>query len=113
MRQDVGGCTATNDSTSKVNDILKAVLNILSLVIGIISVIMVIIGGIRFVTSQGEGSSTAAARGTIIYALVGLVIAALAQALVIFVVGRASSTPAPVAPATVSPQPASPHTGAQ
>jgi hypothetical protein len=97
------GCDSASSTANanKVNDILKTVLTILSLVVAIISVFMIIIGGIRFVTSQGDGSSTAAARNTIIYAVIGLVVAAIAQALVQFVVGRAATPPAPAAGMTV------------
>ena len=102
-----GGCTGTQAQTDKVSTLLATILNILSFVVGVIAVIMIFIGGIRFVTSQGDGASTAAARNTIIYAVIGLVVAAMAQFLVQYVVNRATTTPAtpaaactPVAPAT-------------
>jgi hypothetical protein len=89
------GCTASTDTSDQVTNTLRTVLNILSFVVGVVAVIMLIIGGIRFVTSQGEGSSTALARNTIIYAVVGIVIAVLAQALVQFVVGRSTTSNTP------------------
>lgn len=82
-----GACDATA-SNNKVSNTLAAVINILSIVLGIIAVIMIIIGGIKFTTSQGDGNSTSSARNTIIYAVVGLVVAALAQVLVKFVLSR-------------------------
>ncbi len=84
---DGSDCDATA-SNNKVSNTLASVINILSIVLGIIAVIMIIIGGIKFTTSQGDGNSTASARNTIIYAVVGLVVAALAQVLVKFVLSR-------------------------
>ncbi len=81
------GCVAGQGET-QVSSTLSTVINILSFVVGIVAVIMLIIGGIRYVTSGGDGTSTAAARNTIIYALVGLAVAALAQAIVQFVLQR-------------------------
>ena len=83
------GCVQ-GQGQEKVSNTLASVINILSLVVGIVAVIMLIIGGIRFTTSGGDGSSTSAARNTIIYALVGLTVAALAQFIVKFVLGRVS-----------------------
>jgi cytochrome bd-type quinol oxidase subunit 2 len=85
-----GGCTDTTKSAEKVNSTLKAVVNILSFIVGVICVIMIIIAGLRFVTSGGDGSSTAGARNTIIYAVVGLIVVLMAQVIVNFVLGRAS-----------------------
>jgi hypothetical protein len=62
----------------------------LGLVAGIIGVIMVIIGGMKYMTSQGDGSQISAAKNTIIYAVVGLVIAALSQFIVHFVLTKAN-----------------------
>lgn len=72
----------------KANDLLSKVINILSLIAGVVAVIMIIIGGVRYITSQGESASTAAAKNTIIYAIVGLVIVALAQIIVRFVLAK-------------------------
>lgn len=76
------------EGAGKVDSTLATVINILSFVVGIIAVIMIIIGGIRFITSGGDSSSTASARNTIIYAVIGLVIVALAQFIVKFVIGK-------------------------
>ena len=83
------GCTP-NQGQDQVSNTLASVINILSLIVGVVAVIMLIVGGIRYVTSGGDGSSTSAARNTIIYALVGITVAALAQAIVKFVLGRVS-----------------------
>jgi hypothetical protein len=48
---------------------------------------MIIYGGIRYTTSAGDSSHVKAAKDTILYAVVGLVVAILAYAIVNFVVG--------------------------
>lgn len=75
-------------SGSSINHAIAAAINILSLVAGVAAVIMLIIGGLRFITSSGDSNGVASARGTIIYALVGLIVVALAQFIVHFVLGR-------------------------
>lgn len=71
-----------------VTDLISTVLNLLSMVVGVISVIMVVVGGIKYVLSGGDSNQTASAKNTIIFALVGLVIAAMSQVIVIFVLDK-------------------------
>lgn len=65
---------------------LKTVVNIMLYILGAIAVIMIVVGGIRYTTSNGDSSSTKAAKDTVLYAVVGLVIAIMAYAIVNFVV---------------------------
>ncbi len=65
--------------------LLSKIINILSLLVGAVAVIMIIVGGFRYVTSAGNDSATAGAKKTILYALVGLIIVAVAQVIVHFV----------------------------
>lgn len=69
-------------------DRLKLIVNILLYLLGAIAVIMIVIGGIRYTTSNGDSSSITGAKNTILYAVVGLIIAMLAYAIVNFVVGQ-------------------------
>ena len=62
--------------------ILLAVLDMLLIIGGIVAVVFVIIGGIQYVISQGEPENTKNARGTIINAVIGLVITIIAASLV-------------------------------
>jgi len=62
--------------------IFTTIVNILLFIIGAISVIMLIIGGIRYTTSAGDSGNVTAAKNTILYAIIGLVIAFLAFAVV-------------------------------
>lgn len=66
---------------------IKTVVNILLYILGAIAVIMIVVGGIRYSTSNGDSSQTKAAKDTVLYAVVGLVVALLAYAIVNFVLG--------------------------
>lgn len=79
-------CKAT--STDNASNMIQIVINTLLFVLGIIAVIMIVIGGIRYTTSGGDPSGLKTARDTIIYSVVGLVVAIMAYAIVNFVVGR-------------------------
>jgi ABC-type Fe3+ transport system permease subunit len=65
-----------------IGDIIAIVVNTLLYIIGAISVIMIIIGGIRYTTSAGDSSGVTAAKNTILYAVIGLVIAFVSYAIV-------------------------------
>ncbi len=85
-----GGCNGTDISTG-IKSIAVSVVNILSVVVGIVAVIMIIYGGFRYITSGGESGSVSGAKNTLLFAIVGLVIVALAQVIVHWVIGSASS----------------------
>jgi Type IV secretion system pilin len=55
---------------------------------GIVSVFMIITNGIRYTTSNGDSASVSAAKNAIIYALVGLIFAIIAQGIVSFVLTK-------------------------
>lgn len=67
--------------------IFTTIVNIMLFIIGAICVIMLIFGGIRYTTSAGNAASVTAAKNTIMYAIIGLVIAFLAFAVVNWVLG--------------------------
>lgn len=87
------GCNV-DGGTEKVNSLITQIVNIFSLVVGIISVIMIIYGGFRYVTSGGDSSNVSNAKNTIIYAIIGLVVVALAQFIVQFVLDKVTTSPA-------------------
>ena len=68
--------------------ILTRAINILSLVVGFIAVVILIIAGIKMTLSQGDPGKIANTRNQIIYALVGVAVAAVAQAIVRFVLNN-------------------------
>ena len=71
--------------------VFTTVVNVLLFVIGAISVIMLIYGGIRYTTSAGNAANVTAAKNTIMYAIIGLIIAFLAFAIVNWVLGSLPS----------------------
>ena len=77
--------TGAPDNVTEDDGLIKKVVNLLLWAIGIISVIMIIIGGIRYATSNGDSTQVTAAKNTIMYAVIGLVIAIFAYAIVNFV----------------------------
>ena len=79
-----------NDRESGINSIIKNVINIFSLVVGIVAVLMIIFAGFRYITSGGKNDSVGNAKNTILYAVIGLVIVALAQVIVRFVLTKAT-----------------------
>ena len=83
-------CSSTTNTTG-LKTIAKKIVNVFSLVVGFVAVIMVIYGGFRYITSGGESGSVGNAKNTLIYAIVGLIIVALAQFIVHFALGQAST----------------------
>ena len=67
------------------NGVVKNVINVILYVVGILAVVMIIIGGIQYTTSGGDSAAVTKAKNTILYGIVGLVIAILAYAIVNFV----------------------------
>jgi cytochrome bd-type quinol oxidase subunit 2 len=80
-------CSGTGAS-DKVSNLITTVINIISAVVGIIAVIMIIVAGLRYVTSGGKEEGVKNAKNTILYAIIGLVVVALAQLIVHFVLNK-------------------------
>lgn len=68
------------------NSMIARVVDTLLFILGAVAVIMIIIGAFRYVTSGGDSGAITAAKNTILYAVIGLVVAILAYAIVNFVV---------------------------
>ena len=82
-------CAASSsDATDQINRIVKTIINLLSAVVGIVAVIMIIVGGFRYITSGGNDASVTSAKNTILYAIIGLVVVALAQVIVRFTLSK-------------------------
>lgn len=84
-------CSGSSDqvcksaSTDNATSMAKTIVNVMLFVLGIVAVIMIVIGGLRYVTSGGDSSAVTSAKNTILYSVVGLVIAVMAFAIVNFV----------------------------
>lgn len=79
------GSTGGDCTDSGVNGVIHGIVNILSLVAGAIGVIMIILAGFKYITSGGDSNAVSNAKSTLVFALIGIAIAALAQVLVHFV----------------------------
>lgn len=66
--------------------VFTTITNVLLFIIGAIAVIMLVIGGIRYTVSGGDQAAVTSAKNTILYAIVGIIVAILAYAIVNFVV---------------------------
>ena len=71
---------------------IKSIIDIMLFALGAVAVIMIVIGGIRYTTSNGDSNGIQGAKNTILYAVVGLVVAILAYAMVNFVVDNLVSS---------------------
>lgn len=75
-------------SSASIGDIIKTIVNVLLFILGAVAVIMIVIGGIRYTISQGDSNAITSAKNTILYAVIGLVVALLAYAIVNFVIAQ-------------------------
>ena len=64
----------------------RQITNTILYIVGVVAVIMLIIGGIRYVISGGDSKKVTDAKNTVLYAIIGLVIAVFAYAIVNFVI---------------------------
>ena len=78
------------ENNTDVNNIIQTAINIIIWFVGILSVIIIIVGGILYSTSLGDPGKVKKAKDTIMYGIVGLVIAILAFAIVRFILGMFS-----------------------
>ncbi len=93
--KDQGGaaqCLFGNENGCSGDGIFRTITNVMLFLIGAISVIMLIIGGIRYVVSGGDSTAVTNAKNTILYAVVGIVVAILSFAVVNFVIGSFSGS---------------------
>lgn len=81
----VGNCTSGSGTVSSLtgsDGVVTTIINVMLFIIGILCVIMIIFGGIRYTTSNGEPDRVKGAKNTIMYAIVGLIVAMISWALV-------------------------------
>jgi hypothetical protein len=83
------GCNK-NSTEGNLRGLFSTIVNILLFIVGAVAVIMLVIGGLKYVTSNGDQSAITSAKQTILYAIIGIVVAFLAYAMVNFVVTQLS-----------------------
>lgn len=89
-----GGTTCDEDATNPngtVTSVIRKIINLFSLIVGAVSVIMIIYGGFKYITSGGNDGNVSGAKNTILYAVIGLIIVALAQVIVRFILTKANA----------------------
>lgn len=89
LKQGVDQSMPTNAPTQLFGggtSIFQTVANLLIFIVGAVAVIMLIIGGLRYVLSGGDEKGVVSAKNTILYAIIGVIVAILAFAAVNFVV---------------------------
>jgi cytochrome bd-type quinol oxidase subunit 2 len=83
-----GNKACESGSEVSLNGLIETIINIISVIVGVVAVIMIIIGGLKYITSSGDSGNVTSAKNTILYAIVGLVVVALAQFVVRFVLSQ-------------------------
>lgn len=91
------GCGNDDEEAPQITDVVMNIINAVITIGGIICVVYVVIGGIKYMTSIGNPDKIKQAKSTILYALIGLAICALAAAIVNFGIGilTKATTPTP------------------
>lgn len=81
---------AGNQSPASLDTTIHNILEVLSTVVGIAAIFMIIVAGLRYITSAGDAEKVKSAKRGLLYAIIGLVIVALAQVIVYFVLTEAA-----------------------
>lgn len=84
--KDAAVCAAKDED--EVGDMVQTIVNTLLMVLGMIAVVMIVIGGIRYTTSNGDSSAITGAKNTILYSVIGLIVAIMSYAIVNFVISQ-------------------------
>ena len=74
--------TVTGTDLKELGPLIARLINVLLGIVGAVSIILIIIGGMRMMMASGDEKATAAAKSTITFAIIGLVIVLLAVMLV-------------------------------
>ncbi len=86
MAVDIGSqVTKVEGGGVSLESTVKNVLSVVFAIIGVIAVVMIVIGGVNYMTSQGDSQKIQKAKNTIMYGIIGMVVALLAFAIVQFV----------------------------
>lgn len=85
-------CTANPDTAlckerddDKLPEMIRTIVNVLLYVLGAVSIVVIIMAGVFYTLSAGDQNQVTKAKNTLLYAVVGLVVALLAYAIVNFI----------------------------
>jgi hypothetical protein len=82
--------TPAENPVSGANGVILNTVQIVSFVIGVTAVLVIMYGGFKYITANGDANSISSAKNTIMYAVIGLLLSLLSQAIVIFVLNNIS-----------------------
>lgn len=74
-------CKSSSDTAPP---LIKTVINLLLFLLGAVSVFMIVLAGHRYTRSQGDAAMVKSAKDTILYAIIGLVVAVLSYSIINF-----------------------------
>lgn len=77
-----------NNAVYGPNGILTRITKVISIAVGVGAIIMIMIGGFKYILANGDSASISNAKNTILYAVIGLIVALVAQGIVIFVLNK-------------------------
>ncbi len=88
--QTTGGASCSIVKEDRLNYMTGAtgiwgIIQLVMTILGAVAVIMIVIGGIKYTISQGDSSAVTSAKNTILYSVIGLVVAIFATAIIGFV----------------------------
>jgi hypothetical protein len=86
------GNAGNGNGTDALKNVAARITNVFSVIVGIAAVIMIIYGGFRYITSGGDSGRVGSAKNSLIYAIIGLIIVALAQIIVHYVINTATTS---------------------
>jgi hypothetical protein len=75
----IDSSTSCGGGSQTVTNVAAEAVSILALIVGIAAVIMIIFSGFKFITANGDPQAVSTARNTLIYAIIGIIVAVMAQ----------------------------------
>lgn len=84
-------CTDVNNAGSTPDDpvvkTLRGITTIVATIAGAGAILLILVGSIQYITSGGDSNKINNAKNTIVYALIGVLVIALAATIIEFVIG--------------------------
>lgn len=81
-------CQTGLPTVGATNNAVQVVLQLTFGVISALALIYIIVAGLKFISAQGNPQEAAKARQTIVYAVIGLIVALSAEAIVTFTLNK-------------------------
>lgn len=81
-------CSAGGNPITGPDGALTRVTQVVAYLAGITAIILLIVSGFMYITASGDSQKISAAKNTIIYALIGLLIVVFAQGIIIFILNK-------------------------